>query len=110
MSNLVKQVKPDRSKIDAENPQELKYWTRALGVSKEDVLAAIAKVGNSAAAVKKELTTSKPLEPDDFPVNAVGNQIKKQDGTPVAETPDPAAAADIADRLNDHEARREEDK
>jgi hypothetical protein len=36
--------------------------------------------------------------------------IKKQDGTPVADTDDPAVAADVAERLNDDEARREEDK
>ena len=52
----------------------------------------------------------KPLEPDDFPVNAEDKKIKKQDGTPVAETDDPAVAADVAERLNDDEARREEDR
>jgi hypothetical protein len=55
-------------------------------------------------------TSKKPLKPDDFPVNAEGQRIKKQDGTPIANTEDPAVAADIADRLNDDEARREEDK
>jgi hypothetical protein len=52
----------------------------------------------------------KPLKPDDFPVNAEGKKIKKQDGTPIANTDDPAVAADVAERLNDDEARREEDK
>ena len=52
----------------------------------------------------------KPLEPDDFPVNAEDKKIKKQDGTPLADTDDPAVAADVAERLNDDEARREEDK
>jgi hypothetical protein len=51
-----------------------------------------------------------PLEPDDFPVNADGKKIKKQDGTPIANTDDPAVAADVAERLNDDEARREEDR
>jgi len=37
-------------------------------------------------------------------------KIKKQDGTPIANTDDPAVAADVAERLNDDEARREEDK
>ena len=54
--------------------------------------------------------TKKPLSPDDFPVNADGKKIKKQDGTPVANTDDPAVAADVAERLNEDEARREEDK
>jgi len=52
----------------------------------------------------------KPLEPNDFPVNADGKKIKKQDGTPIAETADPSVAEDVADRLNEDEARREEDK
>ena len=52
----------------------------------------------------------KPLKPDDFPVNAEGKKIKKQDGTPIANTDDPTVAADVAERLNDDEARREEDK
>jgi hypothetical protein len=52
----------------------------------------------------------KPLKPDDFPVNADGKKIKKQDGTPIADTDDPAVASDVAERLNEDEARREEDK
>jgi hypothetical protein len=52
----------------------------------------------------------KPLQPNDFPVNAEGKKIKKQDGTPIANTDDPAVAADVAERLNEDEARREEDK
>ena len=55
-------------------------------------------------------TAKKPLTPNDFPVNAEGKKIKKQDDTPIANTDDPAVAADVAERLNDDEARREEDK
>jgi hypothetical protein len=51
-----------------------------------------------------------PLEPNDFPVSADDKKIKKQDGTPIANTDDPAVAADVVERLNDDEARREEDK
>jgi hypothetical protein len=51
-----------------------------------------------------------PLKPEDFPLNADGKKIKKQDGTPIAETPDPAVAEDIVERLNEDDARREEDK
>jgi hypothetical protein len=43
-------------------------------------------------------------------VNAEGKNIKKQDGTPLATTDDPTVAADVAERLNEDEARREEDK
>lgn len=52
----------------------------------------------------------KPLKPDDFPVHTQGEKVKKQDGGPVAEADDPAVAEDVAERLNDDEARREEDK
>lgn len=34
---------------------EVKYWTKELGVSKEELQKAVNKVGNSAAAVRKEL-------------------------------------------------------
>ena len=55
-------------------------------------------------------TSKKPLKPGDFPVIAEGQKIKKQDGKPIANTGDPELAADVAERLNDDEARREEDK
>jgi hypothetical protein len=110
MSNLTKKMKPDRSKIDADNPKELRYWTKALGVSKEEVLNAIEKVGNSAASVRKELDSGRPLDPDDFPLRTDDKKIRKQDGTPIAEAPNPAVASDVAERLNEDESRREEEK
>jgi hypothetical protein len=118
MTRLTKKATPDRSKIDVADPQQVKYWTRSLGVSMDDLLSAVAIVGNAAAAVRKELQTKglaksdkkKLLEPDDFPVSADGTEVKTQDGTPIAVTPDAAVATDIADRLNEDEARREEDK
>jgi hypothetical protein len=36
-------------------PHEVQYWTRHLNVSKEQLQKAVDKVGNSAAAVRKEL-------------------------------------------------------
>jgi Protein of unknown function (DUF3606) len=36
-------------------PYEVKHWTHALGVSKEELQKAVEKVGNSAASVRKEL-------------------------------------------------------
>ena len=54
--------------------------------------------------------SSKPLKPDDFPLRVEGDKIKKQDGKDVVRTKEPAVAADVADRLNDDEDRREEDK
>lgn len=54
--------------------------------------------------------SKKPLRPEDFPVDAKGQRIKKQDGAPIADADSPAVAAEIAERLNEDEARREEDK
>jgi 3-oxoacyl-[acyl-carrier-protein] synthase III len=34
---------------------EVKYWTKELGVSKEQLQRAVDKVGNSAAAVRREI-------------------------------------------------------
>jgi hypothetical protein len=110
MPSLTKNIAPDRSKIDTQNATELKYWSRALSASQDDILAAVEKVGNSAATVRKELTNAKLLKPNDFPLNAEGNEIRKQDGTQLAETDDPIVARDIVDRLNADDAQREEDK
>jgi hypothetical protein len=49
-------VKPDRSKINMQHRAEVKGWTRELGVSQAQLQTVIDKVGNSAAAVRKELT------------------------------------------------------
>jgi len=46
---------PDRSKINLNDSFEVKHWTKHLNVSKEELQRAVDRVGNSAAAVKKEL-------------------------------------------------------
>jgi hypothetical protein len=56
MDNLQKKASPDRSKINMSEAYEVKYWTKALGVSKEKLQQLVDKVGNSAAAVRKELS------------------------------------------------------
>lgn len=53
--NLSIRGQPDRSKIAMNEAFEIRYWTKHLGVSKEELQRAVDKVGNSAAAVKKEL-------------------------------------------------------
>jgi hypothetical protein len=53
--NLSKRSRPDRSKIAMNEAFEIRYWIKHLGVSKEELQRAVDKVGNSAAAVKKEL-------------------------------------------------------
>ena len=55
MDNLTKKDQRDRSKINMSEDFEVKYWTKALGISREELQKAVDKVGNSAAAVRKEL-------------------------------------------------------
>jgi predicted RNA-binding protein YlqC (UPF0109 family) len=55
MDNLTKKDQRDRSKINMHEAYEVKYWTKELGVSKDDLQKVVDKVGNSAAAVRKEL-------------------------------------------------------
>jgi hypothetical protein len=55
MENLTKRERPDRSKINMHQPLEVKYWTHALNVTREELQAAVDKVGNSAATVRKQL-------------------------------------------------------
>ena len=53
--SLTKRIQPDRSKINMHESYEVKHWSHALGVSPEKLQKAVDKVGNSAAAVRKEL-------------------------------------------------------
>lgn len=53
--DLLDKGQRDRSHIAMGQPHEVHYWTKHLGVSKEELQRAIEKVGNSAAAVRKEL-------------------------------------------------------
>ena len=51
--------KPDRSRISLEQPHEVRYWTRELGISEADLRGAIAMLGsNSATRVREFLKTS----------------------------------------------------
>lgn len=52
---------------------------------------------------------NQPLQPDDFPLANKDRKIVTQDGEEVATTPSPAAAEDIADRLNEDALRRHEE-
>ena len=55
MDSLTRRAQPDRSKINMHESHEVKYWTHQLGVSRERLQQVVDKVGNSAAAVRKEL-------------------------------------------------------
>ena len=45
----------DASRISLSEDYEVRYWTDALGVSKEQLAAAVKAVGNSAAKVREYL-------------------------------------------------------
>lgn len=55
MNRLTKPDMPDRSKINLGHPGQAKHWAHALRISQEQLCRIIEKVGNSAAAVRKEL-------------------------------------------------------
>lgn len=45
----------DRNRISLSEEHEVAYWTKALGVSEEELQQLVSKVGNSAAAVRAAL-------------------------------------------------------
>ena len=45
----------DRNRINVHEEHEVRYWTEALGVSKEELEAAVKEVGPTAAAVRAKL-------------------------------------------------------
>jgi hypothetical protein len=55
MDDLKKKGPADRSKINMDEPWEVDYWTKELGISKGELEKAVKKVGSSADAVRKEL-------------------------------------------------------
>lgn len=57
---ISKIVAPDRSKIIIDDEDHIRYWTRHFGVTKDELARAIERVGNSAAAVRKELGAARP--------------------------------------------------
>ena len=48
----------DRARISMIEDHEVRYWTKELGVTKEQLAAAVKKVGSSAEAVRRELDKS----------------------------------------------------
>lgn len=55
VDDLKNRGQQDRSKINMHEEHEVKYWTRQLDVSKDELAKAVDKVGNSAAAVRKQI-------------------------------------------------------
>ncbi|OEZ02447.1 MULTISPECIES: DUF3606 domain-containing protein [Stenotrophomonas] len=46
---------PDRDRINVNEDYELQYWTKALGVSADELREAVKAVGPAAAAVRQHL-------------------------------------------------------
>jgi len=51
----INRVRPDRRRIDLSDEEVARAWVKRLGRSKEEIAAAIEKVGDNAETVKKEL-------------------------------------------------------
>jgi len=50
-----KRGSPDRDRIDMNDPDEVRNWTKSLGVSKEELAAAVKAAGNTAEKVRAHL-------------------------------------------------------
>lgn len=46
---------PDSKRINVNEEHEVRYWTKALGVTERELRDTVAKVGTSAEAVRKSL-------------------------------------------------------
>ena len=56
---ISKTVTLDRNKMAIEHEDHVKYWTRHFGVTEDELTRAIERVGNSAAAVRKQLGSAR---------------------------------------------------
>jgi hypothetical protein len=62
---------PIRNKIDLSDPAQIRAWSKRLGITADDLRRMAGKVGNSIAAVSKEIELRKapsPLKPSSSPV------------------------------------------
>ena len=55
MNNLTKPEVRDRTKINVQSAFETKCWAHELNITRSELRDRVEKVGNSAAAVRKEL-------------------------------------------------------
>ena len=46
---------PDNKRIDVNDRDEVRHWTKSLGVTEEQLKSAVAKVGTSAQKVREHL-------------------------------------------------------
>ena len=57
--NLQKSGQQDRSRINVHEEWEVRYWTEALGVNREELARAVSEAGVSADAVREHLKRKK---------------------------------------------------
>lgn len=57
--NLQKSGQQDRSRINVHEEWEVRYWTEALGVNREELERAVSEAGVSADAVREHLKRKK---------------------------------------------------
>jgi hypothetical protein len=50
-----KRGSPDRDRIDMNDPDEVRNWTKALGITKEELQRAVEAAGPTAARVRAHL-------------------------------------------------------
>jgi hypothetical protein len=55
MAYVFETVPADRGRIDLDDPREVSWWSKRLGCSPEQLRAAVAQVGRSAAHVEQLL-------------------------------------------------------
>lgn len=77
---------PIRNKIDAADPAQLRAWTRRLRVPADELKALVEKVGNSVAAVAREVELQR-LSRQPCPVPAIANPIPNEHAEVVLATP-----------------------
>lgn len=56
------------------------------------------------------MSNNNELKPDDFPIETDKDKLKTHKGEPVAEAETEQIAHEIADRLNEHAHREEQDR
>lgn len=59
MSLVTRAAKPDRNKIDLSDDSVARHWAKKLGRSRDEIAAAIEKVGDNCESVRKELGCDK---------------------------------------------------
>lgn len=57
--DLKNRGEPDRSRINMAEPHEVRYWTKELGVTADQLLQATRAAGSTAAAVRQYLSRQK---------------------------------------------------